>query len=121
MGGKRNRITSNFYQRNMVKNLKKYLISAFLLLSVLPAFAADYSIDSFPVTDSSTDQLCGWDDSAGDSICFTPTEVKTLLAYTTSDISEGSNLYFTNERAEDAIGAILTDSATIDFTYTDNG
>ena len=39
----------------------------------------------------------------------------------TDGVAEGStNLYFTTERAEDAIGAILTDTATVDFTYTDN-
>jgi hypothetical protein len=37
----------------------------------------------------------------------------------TDDISEGSNLYFTDERAQDAVGSILTDSATVDFTYND--
>jgi hypothetical protein len=40
---------------------------------------------------------------------------------TTSDIPEGTNLYFTDERAEDAIGGILTDTATIDLTYDDPG
>lgn len=44
------------------------------------------------------------------------TSVGTL---TTSLIPEGSNLYFTDERAEDAVGGILTDTATIDFTYND--
>jgi len=40
----------------------------------------------------------------------------------TDGLTEGStNLYFTAERAEDAIGAILTDTATVDLTYTDNG
>jgi hypothetical protein len=40
----------------------------------------------------------------------------------TDGLTEGtSNLYFTTERAEDAIGAILTDTATVDLTYTDNG
>ena len=39
----------------------------------------------------------------------------------TSDLTEGSNLYFTDERAQDAIGTILTDTATIDFTYNDAG
>lgn len=40
----------------------------------------------------------------------------------TDGLTEGStNLYFTTERAEDAVGAILTDTATVDFTYTDNG
>jgi hypothetical protein len=36
-----------------------------------------------------------------------------------SDITEGSNLFFTDERAQDAVGTILTDSATIDLTYND--
>lgn len=39
----------------------------------------------------------------------------------TSDLAEGSNLYFTDERAQDAVGTILTDSATVDFTYNDGG
>lgn len=37
----------------------------------------------------------------------------------TTDLSEGTNLYFTDERAQDAVGSILNDSATIDFTYDD--
>ena len=40
---------------------------------------------------------------------------------TTSDLSEGSNLYFTDERAQDAVGNALVDSSTIDFTYNDAG
>lgn len=45
--------------------------------------------------------------------------VTSLSAFTTSDLAEGSNLYFTNERAQDAVGGILIDSSTIDFTYND--
>lgn len=37
----------------------------------------------------------------------------------TDDVAEGSNLYFTNERAQDAVGSILTDSASIDLAYDD--
>lgn len=38
------------------------------------------------------------------------------------DITEGStNLYHTDERAQDAVGGILTDTATIDLTYDDAG
>lgn len=37
----------------------------------------------------------------------------------TTDLPEGSNLYFTDERAQDAVGTIFTDSTSIDFTYTD--
>lgn len=55
-------------------------------------------------------------------------EVLSVNGYTgvvvldTDDIAEGSsNLYFTNERAQDAVGTILTDTATIDFDYDDAG
>jgi hypothetical protein len=37
----------------------------------------------------------------------------------TDDISEGANLYHTDERAQDAVGTILVDSASIDLTYDD--
>jgi hypothetical protein len=36
-------------------------------------------------------------------------------------LAEGTNLYFTDERAQDAVGTILTDSSKIDFTYSDAG
>lgn len=44
-----------------------------------------------------------------------------VVVLTTTDIAEGSNLYFTDERAQDAVGSILTDTASIDFTYNDAG
>jgi len=37
----------------------------------------------------------------------------------TGDISENGNLYHTDERAQDAVGSILTDTASVDFTYDD--
>ena len=40
-------------------------------------------------------------------------------AVTTTDVAEGTNLYFTDERAQDAVGTILVDSSSIDFTYND--
>lgn len=43
------------------------------------------------------------------------------VVLTTTNITEGSNLYFTDERAQDAIGNIFTDSASVDFTYNDAG
>lgn len=42
-----------------------------------------------------------------------------VVVLTTTDINEGTNLYFTDERAQDAVGNILTDTATVDFTYDD--
>jgi len=38
---------------------------------------------------------------------------------TTSNLPEGSNKYFTDERARDAVGSILTNSGTIQFEYDD--
>ena len=43
------------------------------------------------------------------------------VVLTTTNIAEGTNLYFTDERAQDAVGTILTDTTTIDFTYNDAG
>src|SRR5690606_24585916 len=37
----------------------------------------------------------------------------------TNDISENNNLYFTDERAQDAVGNILNDTSTIAFDYND--
>jgi hypothetical protein len=39
--------------------------------------------------------------------------------YNTDQVTEGTNKYFTDERAQDAVGSILADSSTIDFTYDD--
>lgn len=44
-----------------------------------------------------------------------------VVSLSTSNISEGSNLYYTDERAQDAVGTILTDTTSIDFTYNDAG
>lgn len=37
----------------------------------------------------------------------------------TSDLPEGSNLYFTQERVEDVVGALFDDSSTVTFSYID--
>lgn len=43
-----------------------------------------------------------------------------IVSLDSDDISEGAtNLYYTDERAQDAVGTILVDSSSIDFTYTD--
>lgn len=41
-----------------------------------------------------------------------------VVMLTTADIPEVTNLYFTNARAQDAVGGILTNTSTISFTYT---
>lgn len=46
--------------------------------------------------------------------------VEGTAAATTDNLPEGTtNLYFTDERAQDAVGTILADTADIDFTYDD--
>lgn len=42
-----------------------------------------------------------------------------LTGFDTDDLAEGSNLYFTTERAQDAVGASLVDTATVDLVYDD--
>lgn len=51
----------------------------------------------------------------------TLTGTVSLSVFTTTNLAEGANLYYTDERAQDAVGNILTDSSTINFTYTDGG
>ena len=42
-----------------------------------------------------------------------------IVVLDTDDISEGTAQYFTDERAQDAIGTILLDTSSVDFTYDD--
>ena len=44
-----------------------------------------------------------------------------LTNYTTANLTEGSNLYFTNERVDDRIDALFTSSYGITGTYDDTG
>ncbi len=41
------------------------------------------------------------------------------VSLTTTDIPEGAELYFTDERAQDAVAAALTNSSTVNLTYDD--
>ncbi len=67
-------------------------------------------------TDPTQDNTITFKDATG-TVAFTSD-----IPSNTDGLTEGStNLYFTNERAEDAIGATLTDTATVDLTYNDNG
>ena len=40
-------------------------------------------------------------------------------ALTTTDVTEGDNLYFTNERVDDRVGALIVGGANISVTYDD--
>ena len=67
-------------------------------------------------TNPTDDRVITFKDATG-TVAFTSD-----IPANTDGLSEGStNKYFTDERAEDAIGAILTDTATVDLTYNDNG
>jgi hypothetical protein len=48
---------------------------------------------------------------------LTPTV--SLAPFTTSNLAEGSNLYFTNERVDDRVAALIQNSATVTWTYND--
>lgn len=57
--------------------------------------------------------------SNGNGVAGNPTISATLAPFTTTDLAEGTNLYFTTERAQDSVGGALTDTASVDFTYDD--
>jgi YD repeat-containing protein len=67
------------------------------------------------VTDSGAGEILGLErDDKG--------RVSGTRAVTTDDLTEGvANLWFTGERAQDAVGTILADTVTIEFTYDDAG
>jgi len=60
-----------------------------------------------------------WEKSVNSAAVASVNGFTGVVVLDTDDIAEGANLYFTNERAQDAVGTILTDSSKIDFTYDD--
>lgn len=42
-----------------------------------------------------------------------------LASFSTTNLAEGSNLYFTDERAQDAVGAALLNSSSLTWSYND--
>jgi len=42
-----------------------------------------------------------------------------IVSLSTTDIAEGTNLYFTDERAQDAVGAMAANSSKVSLTYVD--
>ena len=76
---------------------------------------------SFAVGDWAIYNGTQWQKSINSNSVVSVNGQQGIVVLTTTDIAEGTNLYFTNERAQDAVGTILTDTATIDFTYNDAG
>lgn len=61
-----------------------------------------------------------WQKADGTDAVVSVNGLQGVVVLDTDDISEGvTNLYHTDERAQDAVGTILVDSASIDFTYND--
>jgi hypothetical protein len=60
-----------------------------------------------------------WEKSINSNSVVSVNSQTGIVVLDTDDISEGTALYFTDERAQDAVGTILVDSASIDFTYND--
>jgi hypothetical protein len=66
-------------------------------------------------TDPTADRTITFKDASG-TVAFTSD-----IPSNTDGLTEGStNLYFTDERAQDAVGNMLVDGTTIDFTYSDS-
>lgn len=47
--------------------------------------------------------------------------ISDLSSFSTDDLSEGSNLYFTDERAQDAVNSLLSAGTNVTLTYDDAG
>jgi hypothetical protein len=60
-----------------------------------------------------------WQKASNSNLVSSVNGQQGVVVLDTDDISEGTALYFTDERAQDAVGNALTDSARIDFTYDD--
>lgn len=77
--------------------------------------AVPYSIGDWMVYNGTT-----WDKIDNTDGVTSVAGMTGVVTLNTSNVSENvSYLYFTDERAQDAVGTILVDSNSIDFTYTD--
>ena len=69
-------------------------------------------------TDPTQDNTITFKNATG-TVAFTGDITSAINALTTSDIEEGTNLYFTDERAQDAVGNNLSGSNSLAATYND--
>lgn len=69
------------------------------------------------LTDPNADRILFWDDSGGSGGQMEWLEIGSGLSITGTVLTATGS--YTDEQAQDAIGNILTDTATIDFTYDD--
>lgn len=69
-------------------------------------------------TDPTEDRTITFQNATG-TVAFTGDITSAINALSTTDIEEGTNLYYTDERAQDAIGLNTTGSNSLSFTYND--
>lgn len=69
-------------------------------------------------TDPTQDNTITFKNATG-TVAFEGDITSAINALTTTDIEEGSNLYFTDERAQDAVGNNLSGSNSLAATYND--
>lgn len=69
-------------------------------------------------TDPTADRTITFPDATG-TLAFTSDITSAINALSTTDIEEGTNLYYTDERAQDAVGLNLTGSNSLSATYND--
>lgn len=70
-------------------------------------------------TDPTADRTITFPDATG-TVAFAADITSAINALSTTDIEEGTNQYFTDERAQDAVGTIVSGSNSLAVTYNDN-
>ena len=69
-------------------------------------------------TDPTADRTITFKDETG-TVAYTADITSAINALSTTDIEEGTNLYYTDERAQDAVGGIVSGSNSLSVTYVD--
>lgn len=69
-------------------------------------------------TDPTQDNTITFQNATG-TVAFSGDITSAINALTTSDIEEGTNLYYTDERAQDAVGGIVSGSNSLAVAYND--
>lgn len=79
---------------------------------------ADTHETTLTFTDPTADRTITFKDESG-TVAFTADITSAIDALTTTVIEEGTNLYFTDERAQDAVGGIVSGSNSLAVAYND--
>lgn len=86
---------------------------------VVEGSTADAFETTLAFTDPTADRTITFKDESG-TVAYTADITSAINALTTTDIEEGTNLYYTDERAQDAVGGIITGSNSLSVTYNDS-